>query len=206
MSLPDLIEIPEGLPDDEVFEYIADYFGELHSQDPARVMDFTECISWVLRVVIARGDDKASILFRLGIILLNPLLMINNSRLSLVLAFFSPETIARRMKNWPAANWSAEDKQCLLNAYERDIDPKPWAVKEPPNDSVFFKAGGFRPMEQIRQRVPELNEIPPPIVKPPRVIHCANVVARRFHREVQVTQAPAKWEFDPRPLMTLEIF
>jgi hypothetical protein len=151
-GFPSLSEVPEGLHDDTVSDYILDYFSGIYDRDATRSLDFTVCLHWILQIIIARGEDKANLLFRLGIILLNPFLLVNPSLLSRGLCFFSPRAIEKRMKNWPTVTWSDEYKQGVLDLYEADLDPDLWTVKEPPETCVFFNCDGFNSMEQMRQR------------------------------------------------------
>jgi hypothetical protein len=151
-DFPSLSEVPEGLHDDEVSDYILDYFSDIHTHDPTRALDFTVCLTWILQIIIARGADKAYLLFRIGIILLNPFLLVNPTLMSRALGFFSPRAIEKRMKSWPTVTWSDEDTQTVLDLYETGLDPDLWAVKEPPTSCVFFNCDGFSAMEQIRQR------------------------------------------------------
>jgi hypothetical protein len=204
MPLPDLKDIPEGLSDGQVLEFILTCFRE-QQESAGSALEFTSCIGWILKLVMTRGEEKAMLLFRCGIILLNPYVAINYGLLSKTLSL-PVEAVSRKVKPWPVADWDTEEKQGLLNLYEKGLEAKAWTVRKPPTDSVFFRFAVFRPMEQIPQRVPEVNEIPPAPYRPGKLLNIERIRSRRHCSEVIMSEAPKTWTFNEEPMVKLDIW
>lgn len=200
MSLPDLTEIPEGLSDQDIFLFIENTFRVTKSSESAQ-FDVNEDIAWLLKVIIARGEDKSIILFHCGLIFLNPVVLLNANMLAHVMSYQSGDVITRRIKHWQQIQWETDEKLSVLNLYDSDLDPKTWSVRQPSQDTVFFKTGNFRPMYQIAQRIPEVNTVPLPKVKPPTLVNVTKMIERRFYTEPEPDrpyshEEPVTWKFD----------
>lgn len=192
-SLPELVEIPEGCEDEELFDCIQATF---ESRGELPQIDINEDIAWILKVIIARGEDKAEILFHCGLIFLNPYVIVNANLLAQVMCYPSADAVTRRIKTWQPVQWDADEKVSVLNLYERGLDAKAWSVRQPPYDSSVFKTGAFRPMDQIPQRIPEINEIPVAKVKPSTVVNVPKMVERRFATKQLFERKQWQWEFN----------
>jgi hypothetical protein len=203
--LPELRDVPEGLDDAALIAFIAGGFHTLKESQPGAppVFDFPGAISWLFKIVLTRADDKAQVLYRCGIVLLNPVAAISPGVLSKVFAC-SSETVSRKVKGWAAANWDTDAKQALLSLYDRAADSKNWVFRVPPRDSVFYRFSVFRPMEQIRQRVPEANALPPPPRRSPMLLNLDRLRARGFTTGAVASVRPEQWAFNPEPLLRLD--
>jgi hypothetical protein len=210
-GLPPLRDIPEALSDSDLLQLMKETFKALRESPPPHPVDFTPCVQWILQLVIVRGEDKANLLFHAGIILLNPIVAINAAVLGAILSM-TPESVTRKLKVWPAVPWDNDEKLALLNVYDRESDPRGWSIRQPPPDSVFFRfalsgsmAPVFRPMEQIMQRIPEVNKIPPPPYMQPSILNLSGIRSRRFETKVIRSEAPVVWTFDEQPVVTLDL-
>ena len=204
MSLPELREVPEDLDDEKVFEFIVSTFEEIRSAPEPPQIDFNKDLAWLLKVIVTRATDKAAVLFQCGMIFLNPYVAFNASILSKTLGYSSADTVTRRTKTWTQASWDSEDKARLIAAYDPGCETKGWTVRIPPHDSVVFHLSVFKPMEQIEQRVPQINEIPAPVYKGPMIVNVDQIVARRKESAVIASVEPVRWKFDTTPLYAID--
>jgi hypothetical protein len=206
--LPELRDVPEGFDDTALLAFITSGFHTLKESQPTAppVFDFPGALTWLFKLVLTRAEDKALVLYRCGIVLLNPVAAISPPILSKVLAC-SSETVSRKVKGWTPANWDNDAKQALLSMYEVGVDPKNWVFRMPPRDSVFFRTQNlvFRPMEQIKQRVPEANEIPPAPMRPPMLLNRESLRTKKFATEVNISVAPITWTFNLEPLVRVDL-
>jgi hypothetical protein len=204
MSLPGLVDVPEGLSDDNVYEFIFITFSRLQEVEPEQRLGFTDGLCFILKLVLTRAHDKAMLLYRCGLILCNPFIAVNIVALSKLMQIHSPDAISKKLRNFPSANWSHEEKQSLLHAYEKVCDVRAWSVRECPSDSVFMKFSVFRPMEQIRQMVPGINPISPTPLVPAQIVNLGNLTTRNRYRQVDVSFPPKAWRFNLHPLQVID--
>jgi hypothetical protein len=205
--LPELRDVPEDFDDTALLAFITSGFHQLKESQPAAppIFDFPGALAWLFKLVLTRAEDKAEVLFRCGIILLNPMAAICPQVLSKVLAC-SSETVLRKVKGWPPANWDSDARSALLNMYDTRADQKNWVFRLPPKDSVFYRTQNwvFRPMEQVRQRIPEANAFPTTPVAPVMVLNPVRLRSRLVFRHVDASIAPATWVFNPHPIEELD--
>ena len=204
MSLPELRDVPEGMSDDDVFLFMTHTFQEINKlQDPPQI-EFNDALAWILKIIVTRAEDKAMTLFKCGLVFLNPFVLVNSAILANVLAYPSAEAVNRRLKIWPHAAWDIEERARILVLYDPIADVKSWVAKQPPPDSVVFRISVFRPMEQIQQRVPELNDIPAAQYKYPMQVNIDRVWRRRLEVQRVANTRPFVWTFDTEPAVTID--
>ena len=204
MSLPELREVPEGFTDDQVVTFICESFERAKSSDTGSSIEFSDALAWLLKIIITRAEDKAAVLFRCGLIFLNPFVAVNAATLANTMAYPSADPVTRQIKQWSQASWDADDRAKLLAMYDNTADVKAWAVRIPPQDSVVFRVSVFRPMEQIQQRVPEMEEVPGVPVRPPMQVNVERVGSHQFQRKEVANVPPFVWVFDTEAAVKMD--